>query len=175
MVKVEFDFTEELFLELCTRYRQSGKRRVAAIVFRLLGGSTCLYFAIKTWRSGEWWFLAFFTIALIFFLFFTHIMNSIARHNHRRSPYNGEHVEMELTETGLDIKSPTTDVQCRWSAITNAIEFADGLMLFRGPLFHWIPTRVITSEGGIEELRELVKANVSDYSIAHPLEIQNAS
>ena len=170
MVKVEFDFTEELFLELCTRYRQSGKRRVAATFFRLLGGSTCLYFAVQTWRSSEWWFLAFFMGALIFFLCFTQIMSSIARHNHRRSPYSGEHVEMEFTENGLDIKSPTTDVQCRWSGITSAIEFADGLMLFRGPLFHWVPARVITSEGGIRELRELVKANVSDYSVAKPLE-----
>jgi hypothetical protein len=58
-------------------------------------------------------------------------------------------------------------VQCRWSAFTKAAEFNDGLLLFRGPLFHWIPVVAITGDAG--ELRDLVRSKIEPYQLIAPL------
>lgn len=165
MVKVEFDFTEEFFLELNARYQAAGARRYWGILLRVIGAVTCLYFSVRTFQSQEFGFLAFFVFSTLFFVLFGHFTNAIARRNHHRSPYNGERVEIEFSDEGIDMKSPTTDVQCRWTAFTKVTEFSDGLLMFRGPLFHWIPTRTITTPDGAAALRELAKSHVPDYSV----------
>jgi len=165
MVKVAFDFTEEFFLELNARYQAAGSRRYWGIMLRSIGAITCLYFSVRTFQSREFGFLAFFVFATVFFAFFGHFTNVIARNNHRRSPYNGERVEFDFSDEGIDMKSPTTDVQCRWGAFTKVTEFSDGLLMYRGSLFHWIPIRAITTPDGAATLRDLAKSHVSDYSV----------
>ncbi|MGB0578695.1 MAG: YcxB family protein [Limisphaerales bacterium] len=169
MVTVEFNFTEEHFRELCARYRESGRKRWFILLFRLLVGAFCLYHGYQSRQFGNAPYVAFFAVATLFFLFFPQIMNLFAVSQHRRSPYRDERVLMDFNEEGMKIKSPTTDMQCRWSAFTSAVEFADGLLLFRGPLFHWIPPRIVTSDGGIAKLQELVRDHVDDYVVRAPL------
>lgn len=170
MVIVDFKFSDDLFLQCCARYRQGGRRRWVAWLLRLIGGGTCFYFGVHCWQKRQWGYLVFFAFAVLFFVFFGLFMNAIARSQHRCSSYRDEEVHMEFSDEGMEVKSPTTDVRCRWSAFTSAVEFEDGLLLFRGPLFHWINRSIVTSEGGIAELRELVQQHVPDYSVCAPLQ-----
>lgn len=169
MVNVDFKFTEEHFATCCARYRQSGRKRWFTLTLRIFASAACIYQGYQCFQHGQMAFVIFFGSATLFFLFFPQLMNFIAKAQHRRSPYRNEDVHMEFTEEGVEIKSPTTDVQCRWSAFTAVTEFSDGLLLFRGPLFHWVSGEIVTSDGGIRELQRLTRENVSDYSVRSAL------
>jgi hypothetical protein len=45
------------------------------------------------------------------------------------------------------------------------VAFSDGFLLFQGPrLFNWLPLEKI-SEGNIETLIDLIKANIQNYKV----------
>lgn len=115
MVKVEFKFTEELFVECCVRHRRCGRAKWIGVILRSLGSVTCAYLAWWCYRDAQIGYLVFFVFAFLFFNFFGHFNDAFARFNHRRSPYRDEDVSLDFSEAGVAIKSPTCNVVGRHS------------------------------------------------------------
>ena len=98
-------------------------------------------------------------------LFGNHIDYLIIKYCNRKSPHVSENVEITLSEKGFHAVSSKSETKAKWSIFTKAVAFRDGFLLFQGPrLFNWLPSDKIT-EGNIENLIDLIKANIHKYKV----------
>lgn len=157
----EFVFGEEVFLENLARQRSLSKWRWLSIVTKLavgVGLALLIYRAIYDGFSPA---IFLFGGLLALLLFSQKIDRWNSTRNLKRSPYYNEQLALRLFEDRIEITGAIADVSERWNAITRAVHFPDGLLLYQGPgIAKWLPFSTLTS-GSEQSAVNLVKSKVA--------------
>lgn len=73
-------------------------------------------------------------------------------------------VRVVVDPEGFEVFTASTHTRSRWSVITKARVFPDGLLLFEGPRsYRWFPDSSLTGAGR-DAVESLIKPRVADYS-----------
>jgi hypothetical protein len=159
-----FRFDDEHLIRSTQRYQQKRWSMRAVAVFRYLAAALCAALAWFCWLIRENW-VASLAVAAVLSLLFTWPLQKLAiRYKFRKSPFRNEEVTVNFDAQGAHVKGTVQDARVSWAVYTRARRFEDGMLLFLGPsLYSWMPDSAATDSTSSANLRELVRAHVSDY------------
>lgn len=159
----EFVFGEEVFLENLARQRSLSKWRWLSIVTKLAVGIGLVLLIYRAIRDGFSPAILLFGGLLVLLLASGKIDRWHSVRGLKRSPYYNEQLSLRLLEERIEITGSIADVSERWDAITRAVHFPDGLLLYQGPgIAKWLPFSTLAS-GSEESAVRLVKSKVARF------------
>lgn len=142
-------------------YRQSRWLRH----LKILQVFSAIAFAFAIARSvvdRDWLDLLIPGVAFFYLVFFHPINDRFVRRRARRSPCFNEVVQVQLSDGGFALRSPSITTDTKWNAITGAAAFEDGLLLSFGPRsVRWLPDAGLTS-GTSGDARALIRNHVAN-------------
>ncbi|WP_419663173.1 uncharacterized protein Dvar_36000 [Desulfosarcina variabilis str. Montpellier] len=165
MIKLKFKLDDQFLVDGFKRYRRQHAIRNSWFVLKIILSCVFLILAFVSIYHGDYKLLFFFAVVVILMLYGHKIDYLFIKRRSRKSPHINEDVEIILSENGFQAVSSKSETKAKWSIFTEAVAFRDGFLLFQGPrLFNWLPFNKI-SEGNIQKLIDLIKANIEIYKI----------
>ena len=165
MIKLNFKFDDQFLIDGFKRYRRQHSIRNTWFVLKIILSIVFIILSVFSAYHGDNKLIFFFAVVVIIMLFGNQIDYLIIKYRSRKSPHVNENVEITLSEKGFHAVSSKSETKAKWSIFTKAVAFRDGFLLFQGPrLFNWLPSNKI-SEGNIENLIGLIKANIQKYKV----------
>jgi hypothetical protein len=176
MTAATFKFTADFLIETFRRFRlQHGGRWVMAAV-KVLAVLLSAPLGIWALREGQVLLGIFFLVLCVLMFFAPHMDYWLVRRSFRQSPFRGEDVRIEFSDSGFHATSPKQDIKLQWSAFTRVVHFKDGFLLFHGPRsFNWVPVSSLAGLSDIAELEALLRSKIADHRIVEPVAPPNGS
>lgn len=165
MVKYNFKVDDQFLVDGFKRFRRQHSIRNSWFVLKIFLSFVFIILTIVSIYHGDYKLVYFFTAVIVLMLFGHKLDYLFIKYSSRKSPNINEDYEIILNENGFQAVSSKSETKAKWSIFTKAVAFHDGFLLFQGPrLFNWLPSDKI-SEGNIENLIDLIKANIQKYKI----------
>ncbi len=167
--KVEFRYRYDwgYLLQATQRIRRRSRARVLVVAVKTFLTILLLILAGVTFVRALG--VSLFFLALIILMLNAHRIDYWRlRREFSESPWFNEVVVVTLSAEGLQIVTPQSNSHLKWSVLTKARSFPDGILLQEGTCIAvWLPDSAQVS--GIQaDVEALVRAHVSDYGNAHP-------
>lgn len=84
----------------------------------------------------------------------------------QKSSFYGDDTRIGVSDSGVFISTPKSQTVLQWSAFTKATRVSGGFLVFSAPaVLYWWPDEAITT-GTVDEVENLVKANIGLYEPA---------
>jgi len=91
---------------------------------------------------------------------------AIVKRRYRKHTQYGTEARVDLSRDGLRFTSPDFASEIKWSAFLSAVQFSDGILLYRAPWdYVWLPDASIT-DGGPNDVRAIARSAISKYETA---------
>jgi uncharacterized protein YhhL (DUF1145 family) len=169
MIKYNFKIDDKFIIDGFKRYRRQHALRSTWLFSKIFLTIFFIILSVISIYHGDYNLLLFIAIVIAFMHFGHRIEYLIIRRRLRKTPHFNENIEIALSESGYHSFSSKAEARAKWSIFTKVVAFRDGLLLFQGPrLYHWLPTAKIL-EGAVENLVDLVKTNIENYSVIEPV------
>ncbi len=156
-------YSSDHLIEALSRYRSQHTLRKVFGWIRGLIGLAFLVLALLDLLSPPYKLFAI-LLPLAILLFVPHkIDNFLMRRRLRASPHNGELLTITISSSGLKAVSELQDVHFSWKALTAAVDFPDGILIFHGKqMFHWIPYNSLRDSDDQRILLPFVRAKIAE-------------
>jgi hypothetical protein len=96
-------------------------------------------------------------------LLFASLRGAVLRRRIRKIAALNDDWVIRLSDDGMYSSSKRSEGRLDWSGFSRARRLTDGLLLFQGHLFHWLPDSARTHPALPSEVGDLVRRHVSDY------------
>ena len=152
-------------------FRRHWALQPSRMAFKVVKGCAAVLLAVACVSSASrgWVGMALLWASLIAALLMSHQVDYwLIRRRFRRSPYRGETVRTAVNPEGVHSVAVTHDARFQWSAYTQAIGLADGIMLYQGPsVFQWLPDASLVS-GNRRDVEQVIRARVQSRGLGEP-------
>ena len=82
----------------------------------------------------------------------------------RQNPNQNAEIEWRLSADDIQIISPQSSTQAKWSAVFKVAEAPDGLLFYFVPqMYHWVPKHGFASEAEFNAAAELAQEELSEF------------
>lgn len=160
-IRARIQITPEFIVESLRRHRLQRKHGFAWMCFRLFGAAVFFACAVGGLLISNFFVFAFCLAFGLAAVFPTKIDDLLAAYNMRKSPYNGEDLNIFISDLGYHAVSELQDVTLKWGSFTHWVRFDDGALIYRGPKsFHWLPQSSLIVSSDLNALFLLLESKL---------------
>jgi hypothetical protein len=103
-------------------------------------------------------------IGLLWLIWSTAAAPWLAWWQFRQNPNQNVEIEWRLSADNIQVITPQTSTQVKWSAVFKVAEAPDGLLFYFMPrVYHWIPKHGFASEAEFDAAAELARKNCQNF------------
>jgi hypothetical protein len=176
MSQYRFSYDDAYVIDFASRYRRQRRAYPWFTVVRVvcIAGLVALLAVIVVLAvrqpNREWLALLSLSLVPLFFIVLLllgpRLDFALLKRGIRKSPFFGCEVQIAVSDAGVSVDTPKSQLSLSWSAYTRAKRLATGFILFSGPSpAHWLPDRALVA-GTVGDVERLLTAKLGNNASA---------